>query len=350
MGIHFPVKVAAPELAALAQCGWSVPAKKGPLSDIIGSEGTIEPRIYPQRSLPADDFCADWCLAEFGPAVALPAAQIFSRMDGRLPRPACWALGGKYGSSAGPGIVGDPDPRPWETVAREYAFADEFAALRPRVTGAGNRARFGYWLAQFQYLKAMGRLRCTRSVLDQATDHAEKDFAAVETALRARRQLVTDWGAIMTHLLEAVDTPGEMGTVANLELHTRLSGGYLTNSNARLERVLGKPLSADCAVPGDYTGKARLIVPTVRSVLARGQAVRLKIIVLDRQPPSAVTVHFRPLARGGGRLRRPHIGVGCMRRSCRLPQVISNITSPPAETSSGPRPRPGWIQPVVVLE
>ena len=103
---------------------------------------------------------------------------------------------------------------------------------------------------------------------------------------------------MVTHLLETVSTPGELGTVANLELHTRLSGGYLTNFDARLEKLLDRPLPADCAIPSNYTGQPRLIVPTVRSVMLKGASLRLKIIALDRAPVKSVTVKLRPL---GGR-------------------------------------------------
>jgi hypothetical protein len=185
-------------------------------------------------------------------------------------------------------------------VAKEYAFVDEFAALRPQVSSSGARARFDYWLGQLQYLKAMGKLRCTRAEFDQAVSRAEKaagaqKSAATADALVARRQIVADWGAMMTRLLETVSNPGELGTVANLELHTRLSGGYLTNFDARLEKLLGKPLPEDCAVSGVYTGQPRLIVPTVRSVVLSGEALQLKIIVLDKRPVKSVTVKLRPL-------------------------------------------------------
>ena len=175
---------------------------------------------------------------------------------------------------------------------------DEFTALRPQVKGAGNLDRFDFWLGQFQYLKAMGKLRCSRSEFDQATDRAEKEPATIQAALKARRQLVVDWCTMMTHLLETVSTPGEMGTVANLELHTRLSGGYLTNFDARLEKILGKPLPADCAIPVTYAGKDRLIVPTVRSVVNKGESLPIKIIALAKDSVKFVTFHVRPLGKG----------------------------------------------------
>jgi hypothetical protein len=101
---------------------------------------------------------------------------------------------------------------------------------------------------------------------------------------------------MVTHLLETVSTPGEMGTVANLELHSRKSAHKLELHDAALAKASGKPLPP---IPSAYAGKPRLIVPTVRSVVTRGESLKLKIIALDKQPMKSVTVHFRPLGKGG---------------------------------------------------
>ena len=65
------------------------------------------------RYLPVDDFYADWARGEFGPKAAGPAAAIFTRLDGHLPRPADWVTG--------PGSI-SPDPRPWEQVRKRIRF------------------------------------------------------------------------------------------------------------------------------------------------------------------------------------------------------------------------------------
>ena len=301
MGIHWRTKAIAPTLDMLALSGWQSHDTAGTLRDVLGSEGTVKPQIHPNRALPTGDFYADWCLAQFGPVVAHPAAVIFSNIDGQLPRPACWALHGQYGQSAGPGVIGDADSRSWETVAQsEYAFVDAFAALRPRVVGAGNLDRFDYWLGQFQYLRAMGKLRCRRFAFDQAVQRAETTPtpAASESALQARSHLVAAWTEMMTSLLETVSTPGEMGTVANLELHTRLSAGYLTNFDRRLEKILGKPLPVDQEPPLGYAGKPRLIVPTNRSVIDINESLGLKIIALAASPVRSVSVRVRAMGTG----------------------------------------------------
>ena len=135
---HWRTRPISPNLAMLARSGWVQEENVGQPADIVGNVGVVtDMQVYPKRSLPTEDFYADWCQAEFGPTVGPQAAKIFARIDGHLPRPACWALGGIYKCSAGPGIIADPDERPWETVVREYAFVDELAALSPQVVGAG---------------------------------------------------------------------------------------------------------------------------------------------------------------------------------------------------------------------
>ena len=46
--------------------------------------------------------------------------------------------------------------RPWNEVVKEYTFVDAFAALSPKVKGAGSRERYDYWLNTFLYLRAVG--------------------------------------------------------------------------------------------------------------------------------------------------------------------------------------------------
>ena len=129
----------------------------------------------PARYLPTVDFYDDWCNSEFGPVAGPGASKIFQRMDGYLPRPADWV--------EGPGGI-RPDTRPWETVSKEYAFVDEFAALDPQVKGNGNRERYDYWLNTFRYLRAMGRLECAWGEFTTALGQAK---AETDPGLRAEK-------------------------------------------------------------------------------------------------------------------------------------------------------------------
>ena len=57
---------------------------------------------------------------------------------------------------------------------------DEFAALGPRVRGAGNRERYDYWLNTFLYLRAVGEVNCAWGEYNRVMEKVkqEKDAAA----------------------------------------------------------------------------------------------------------------------------------------------------------------------------
>lgn len=247
---------------------------------------------------PADDFYLDWALHEFGREVGPRAAEIFARLDGRLPRPADWVNG--------PGGI-KPDPRPWSKVEPEYAFVDDLAALADEVRGPANRERFDYWLNTFRYLRAMARLNCVWAEADAALARvkAEKEGARQKHLARAealphRLEVVHRLGEVYRHLLAHVGNPGELGTVANWEQH--LLPDLLGRPGDELSKLLGEPLPREAIPTIAYAGPLRVLVPTVRTSVAPGEALRLKIIVLAGAPPREVVVQVRGLG-GGGRRR-----------------------------------------------
>ncbi len=279
--------------------------------------GDFEPEIVSPsaavRMLGCDDFYADWCRAQFGERAAPQAAAIFTACDGRLPRCAVWA-------GNGPGAVGPPDSRPWSVVEKEFAFVDQFAALRGGVSGPGNLERFDYWADQFRFLRAMAKVRCARGELDRAMAELAKknsplppavghhvghhvpmvvvnrmgEGQGVRAALAARRNLIQAWAEMMTCLLQTVSTPGELGTVANLELHSRIGMNMLARHDAALEKALGGKL----ALPSSYAGQPRLTVLSARTLAARGEGLAIKILALDRQPMRRVELQVRPMGPG----------------------------------------------------
>jgi hypothetical protein len=258
------------------------------------------------RDLPCQDFYVDWARTEFGAEVAEPVAQLFARLDGGpdlgigkrrddyLPRPATWV--------DGPGGI-QPDGRPWREVEKEYAFVDEMAGLRAKVTGPGNLERFDYWLNTFRYLEAVGRIDCTWARLNaamekvkQEQDKARQKELARKLAVPVRQELVAQVAEAHKLLLATITTTGGMGTVANWQQH--LLPRLLAQPGAELARILGEPLPAD-AMPADlYDGPARLLVPTVRTSLAPGEDLRLKVIMLGAKRVGGGTLHWRPLGPG----------------------------------------------------
>jgi hypothetical protein len=285
-------QLAAESISRLINCGGGAVA--GYEADRVS--GATAPPSPRHRAMPSDDFYQDFARANFGPAVAAAAGAIFTKTDGvNMPQASDW--------KNGPGNL-VPNPAPWSEVGKRHAFVADFAALRPQVQGAGNLERFDYWLNTWRGAAAMAEACCVRGELDKLM--AAKDFPA---ALRARTSLARLWERLLSLQTSIVSTPGELGTIANLEQHTRRGSGFVEGHDAALAAGLGKPLPTECAVTGAYSGPARLIVPTVRGAVNRGESLQLTIIALNQPPVEAVTVLHRPLGHGGWQtLPARHLG------------------------------------------
>jgi len=245
------------------------------------------------RKVPCEDFYADWATALFGPTAAGDVAEIFARIDSRLPRPL------SRGCPAGL----KPDGRPWEQVAPAYAFVDDLAACRAKVTGAGNLERFDYWLGTMQYLRAGAKLDCAvgkffgvMQKVKAEKDPARRKTLAAEIAVPAYREILTAYAEAFGHLLDTTSTNGALATVMYWE-HSFYHAA-LGNTGRELSQALGMPLPDDLQLSQQYRGRPRLIVPTVRTSLVAGEALKLKVLVLSKAPPSKATLHWR--AMGGG--------------------------------------------------
>jgi len=323
MGIHWRTKVLSPNVSALAEAAWDQ-------SGWNPSVGKLPPQD--KRDMPCEDFYADWCRANFGSGAAAKLAALLTRLDGvnpatahadgkhgsMLPRPATW-IGGPGG------IV--PNAKPWEQELARYAFVDEMAALRPSVKGAGDLARFDYWLNTFRYLRAVAHIGCMRGRLDRVVKQigAEKDTArkkqlAEQQALPLRLAMARQWEKLITLQLAVTDTPGEMGTIANLEQHAYRRQHMIDAHDAKLAALLGEALPAEATPTSRYLGQPRIIVPTKRSRLKTGEKLALKVIVLDNEPPAAAALHWRAMGKGRyGKIGLTHVARG-----------VYAVTLPPA--------------------
>lgn len=243
----------------------------------------------------AGDFYLDWARQSFGPEVAVPVATILAGVDCRLPRPSEWI--------DGPGGL-KPDPRPLPAVRREYQFVERLEVLADTVSGGGNEARFAYWLNTFQYLRAVGELRCLWSEFDTALQAArampvpaQKAALVRAEVLPARIALIRQLGRVYDHLLATVSTPGELGTIANWEQHIR--PGLIDRPGAELEGLLGEPLPPEARLSLVYQGPVRVIVPTTRTSFAPAEPLAIKVLILAQQAPRSATVYWRKLGHGG---------------------------------------------------
>ncbi len=237
------------------------------------------------RAMPAEAFYVDFARANFGASVAEAAGKLFASVDGvHMPQASDW--------KNGPGnLVADTNR--WDDVRKRYAFVDELAGLRPRVNGQGNLERFDYWLNTWRAMAAMAEAGCIRGQLDLAM--LAKNY---RQALTERISLARVWARLLSLQTAIVSTPGELGTLANLEQHTRRESHFLDAHDAALAAGLGAPLPSEVAPSQSYTGPARVIVLTRRSAVRERESLAVKVIAFADKPVEKVVVRFRPLGRG----------------------------------------------------
>ncbi len=248
------------------------------------------------RGVPIAWFYEDFARANFGDSVAREAGALFASIDGmKLPRPATWITG--------PGDI-VADTAPWREVGLRYAFVDTLARMRPRVQGAGNLDRFDYWLDTFRYMRAMSFVGCVRGRLDLSVKvlAAEQDPGRrrqiAEQALGTRIELARAWERLMAHVEATVSTPGELGTISNLEQHVRLHARFLSGHDAALEKALGRPLPPSIEPAMEYRGPDRIIVPTIRTSVAPREGLKLQVILASSGVVSNAKLHWRRMGTG----------------------------------------------------
>lgn len=246
-----------------------------------------------ERGLPANDFYADWARASFGPEAAAGIAAIFTKIDGKVP--ASVARGCPSGTLA-------PDRTPWDKVAEDFNCVAELEALRPGVQGAGNLERFDTWLNTLRYHRDLGRIRCAlgefegiMKQVDAGKNAARRKALAATGALPAYQKIVSAWEQAYCELLATVGSNGALAMVVNMENHAGFRPLVIDEPARRLEAALGTPLPGAALPSKDYQGAPRLIVPTVRSLLARGEALKIHAIVLDKNSVDTVALYWRPL-------------------------------------------------------
>ena len=247
-----------------------------------------------QRYLPTGDFYFDWASHQFGLEVAEPIAEILQKIDGHLPAPAPWCPGGI-----------SPDGRPWAEVEAAYRFVDALAALESMVVGVGNRERFGFWLNNFRYLKATGRVACRIAEVDRAMarvnaepDATTKKQLAREVVLPLRLELRNDWGAMVTLLLGTVGNWGEIGTVLTHEMFNMQELKHFDRHDKALEEIFGEPLPTAARPWPDYRGRDRILLPTTRTSLIAGEDLKLRLMLLSNQSPKSVELYWRRMGKG----------------------------------------------------
>jgi len=260
------------------------------------------------RDLESYSFYLDYATHEFGEEVAESAASIFVSIDGfhgnggndqvKIPRPANWI------SNSGPGAV-MPNTIPWEEEKAKYAFVDQFSSLKSGIIGVGNLERFNYWDNTFQYTKAMAKAGCTRGEIDLLIGQISKE-KEVETirkrinneVMPLRIRLAREWELMMSYLLQTVYTPGELGTVANIEQLSRKGNEFLSKHDSFIEKSIGSSIPEDAHLSNKYTGPTRIVLLTERSLIAKNEELSLKATILSSGAFGTPVVKYRIMGKG----------------------------------------------------
>ena len=290
-GIHWRTRSIGPTVSALARAAWEC--------DKYINAGT-------GRDLPVEDFYTDWVKSEFGlndPALV----KIFTDLDSK----GVESKEGYKGDAPlnasdwiqGPGalMVNREIADIRERISR-YDFLRDLESFRSRVSGPGNLERFDYWLNILGFNKAVLEVTLVQVELNQVmerirkeSDPGKKIVLAKDEALPKRIELAERWNTMNRLLLSFVSTNGELGTIANLEMHNIRKNGNLTGHDDLLRSILKADLPDEASVSKAYSGKTRLVVTTQQSVLQRGEDFYLRIRVLSETENISGKIYYRSL-------------------------------------------------------
>jgi len=272
IGLQWRTQEVMPQLSALARRGWDA-------------------------GLTSDAFWLDFCVSNFGAEVAAEAAPIFASVDGDAASVDGRAL--PRFTACCPGAIKGPQSQPWSEYQTQFAFVGQLEALRPRVNGTANRARFDYWLHMFGYLRSGGQIACLLKNYTEANAAAMKiaDPQQRVSALRARvlpvrQAMVEVWQELTAHQLQAVNTRGAMGTIQNMEAITKPI--ILDHPGAALTAALGGEAVQQPSM--DYGGANRVFVPNLRTAVAADESLLVEAVVLSKTTPMAVQLFHRDAA------------------------------------------------------
>jgi hypothetical protein len=106
------------------------------------------------------------------------------------------------------------------------------------------------------------------------------------------------WEKLISYQIAATDTPGELGTLANLETQNRGKRRLLSGHDEEIAAALGSPLPAETTLFKSYAGPPRLVVPAVREQVAPGETLSLIVIAIGPVLPESARLHWRKLGPG----------------------------------------------------
>jgi hypothetical protein len=172
------------------------------------------------------------------------------------------------------------------------------------VSGKGNLDRIDYWVNSLKFNRAIletalevRKLRDAIDIIKKENDINRQRQMATELALPVRLQLAGKWEAMTNLLMARMSTTGEMGILANLEMHNGHRLQYLTGQDAFLNG-LGVSLPPEAFPQKEFHGTTRVIVPTNQSILEKGEDFYLRVRVLTAGSSVNGKIYWRALGKG----------------------------------------------------
>jgi len=296
-GIHWRTRVLSMNVSALAKAAWEQPwnseagkrISTDQVQQYLKSKEGKDRKIRDEQNL---DFYQNWCKIQFGEHVAEPMALLFNSLDGvkektikleavlsKLPRPAKWMNG--------PGNI-LANTAPWDSVKTQYGFIDKMEQLRPKVSGKGNLERFDYWLNQFKYLKATGKLACSLGLyaknvlLAKNMNETQKHAFAKETMLPIVKQQISDLRDVYFYLISATTTWGEVGNLTNWQQHVVPS--QVKPCVSEVAKYTGDSSLVKELLVKSIDGVKKMIVPSPLTTLEDQKDYTVKVLTFNLKP------------------------------------------------------------------
>jgi len=280
IGIHWRTRDLSPNVSALAKAAWTISEWNNL------SEST-------ERDLPTTDFYTDWVNSEFGfPYKSLIKLLVW--LDGKGVEQKEGYKGDSHLNVTdwidGPGaLMTNKSIEDLTERLDRYQFLQQMEAVLPTIPGAGNHERYEYWLNSMKFNKSLVETALAAKKLQLAVDEIKKEKdktkkqqMTIDKALPLRLELAEKWKQTVKLLLSKVTTTGEMGMLANLEMHNyRHNQTIIGNDKYLME--LGVDLPSEAFPSEVYSGKTRVIVPTDESILSKGKDFYLRVRVLSSE-------------------------------------------------------------------
>lgn len=275
-GIHWRTRILGPNVSALAKAAWT-------------ADEWLEGADLESRDVHSDDFYRDWVKSQFGVADDR-LVEILTELDSK----GVESKEGHKGDAPlnasewikGPGAL-MMNETSTERIVR-YDFISELESYSAQIVGAGNKERFNYWLNSFKFNKAMletalsyKELSRLMTTIEKTKEPKEKHRLTREEALPKRIELAENWTNMVNILLSKLSTNGELGNLANLEMHSNKKFGYLNGFDAQIETLLGDSLPSEALLSHDYQGKDRVLVFTNPSALHKDDNFHIRVRVLS---------------------------------------------------------------------